>query len=203
MATFTATANSNTTIGYALYNSSSWKVGTTNGACQGAYQGASRVGVMVFTGAGAALKDTLISQIQLTVTSTASGGSSSGKILTIHKANHQSLNTGVQGSAQVGDTLGTLTGKFYDNTVTHTLSESSNASLFANMKAYLAQGNSALVLYNGESTAADAERSSTHYVRVKTCSITVTYTEPASKPTLSASSFDMGSAVTVLSLIHI
>ena len=197
MATFTATANSNTTIGYALYNSSSWKVGTTNGACQGAYQGASRVGVMVFNGAGAALKDTLISQIQLVVTSTASGGSGSGKILTIHKANYQTLNTGVQGSAQVGDTLGTLTGKFYDNTVTHTLSESSNASLFASMKAYLAQGNSTLVLYNGETTAADAERSSTHYVRVKTCSITVTYTEPASKPTLSASSFAMGSAVTV------
>ena len=60
MATFTATANSNTTIGYAQYGSTTWDRGTTNGACQGAYQGTSasrsRVGVMVFSGAGAALK---------------------------------------------------------------------------------------------------------------------------------------------------
>ena len=59
MATFTATANSNTTIGYAQYGSTTWNRGTTNGACQGAYQGTSasrsRVGVMVFSGAGAAL----------------------------------------------------------------------------------------------------------------------------------------------------
>lgn len=197
MATFTATANSNTTIGYALSNSKSWKVGTTNGACQGAYQGASRCGVMVFTGAGAALKSTLISQIQLTITCSASGGSSSGKILTFHKANYQSLNTSVTGSAQVGDTLGTITGKFYDNTVTHTLSDSSNASLFNAMKSYFAAGNSVLVIYNGETTAADAERSSTHYVRVKTCVLTVSYLEPASKPSLSSTNVTMGSAVTI------
>ena len=41
MATFTATANSNTTIGYAQYGSTTWNRGTTNGACQGAYQGTS------------------------------------------------------------------------------------------------------------------------------------------------------------------
>lgn len=197
MATFTATANSNTTIGYALSNSKSWKVGTTNGACQGAYQGASRCGVMVFTGAGAALKSTLISQIQLTITCSASGGSGSGKILTFHKANYQSLNTGVTGSAQVGDTLGTITGKFYNNTVTHTLSDTSNAALFAAMKSYFAAGNSVLVIYNGETTAADAERSSTHYVRVKTCVLTVSYLEPASKPSLSSTNVTMGSAVTI------
>ena len=64
MATFTATANSNTTIGYAQYGSTTWNRGTTNGACQGAYQGTSasrsRVGVMVFSGAGAALKGKII-----------------------------------------------------------------------------------------------------------------------------------------------
>lgn len=58
MATFTATAGSNTTIGYAQYGSTSWNKGTSNGACQGAYQGtsssASRVGLMLFSGAGAA-----------------------------------------------------------------------------------------------------------------------------------------------------
>ena len=58
MATFTATANSSSTIGYARYGSTSWNRGSSNGACQGAYQGISssrsRVGVMVFSGAGAA-----------------------------------------------------------------------------------------------------------------------------------------------------
>lgn len=57
---FSATANSNATIGYALYGSSTWNKGTSNGACKGAYQNTSangsRVGVMIFTGAGAALK---------------------------------------------------------------------------------------------------------------------------------------------------
>ena len=58
MATSTATANSSSTIGYARYGSTSWNRGSSNGACQGAYQGTSssqsRVGVMVFSGAGAA-----------------------------------------------------------------------------------------------------------------------------------------------------
>ena len=59
MSTFSATANGGSTIGYAQYGSSSWSTGSGNGACQGAYKGTtaakSRVGVMVFNGAGAAL----------------------------------------------------------------------------------------------------------------------------------------------------
>lgn len=56
MGMFTATANSSSTIGYALYGSSAWSTGSSNGASQGAYQGTtaskSRVGIMVFQGAG-------------------------------------------------------------------------------------------------------------------------------------------------------
>ena len=52
MGTFSATANSSSTIGYAQYGSSSWSTGSSSGACQGAYQGTtaakSRVGVMRF-----------------------------------------------------------------------------------------------------------------------------------------------------------
>lgn len=72
MATFAATANSNSTIGYAQYGSSTWNTGSSNGACQGAYQATSssgsRVGVMVFSGAGAALQNKIISQITLRIT---------------------------------------------------------------------------------------------------------------------------------------
>ena len=137
MGTFSATANSGSTIGYAQYGSSSWSTGSSSGACQGAYQGTtaakSRVGVMVFSGAGAALKGKLIQSITLTITSSGAGSGSSSKKLTFCQANYQSLNTGVRGSAQVGATMGTLIGKFYSNTVTHTLNASTNAALFAAM----------------------------------------------------------------------
>lgn len=77
MSTFSATANSNSTIGYAQYGSSSWSTGSSSGACQGAYQGTtaakSRVGVMVFSGAGTALKGKLIQSITLTITSSGRG----------------------------------------------------------------------------------------------------------------------------------
>ena len=177
MATFTATAGSSSTIGYAQYGSTSWNTGTTNGACQGAYQGTSssnsRVGVLVFSGAGAALQGKLIQQITLKITSSGAGSSGSSKVLSFRKAVYQSLKTGIKGSAQVGTALGTLTGKFYSNTVTHTLSASSNACLFAAMKAYFEAGNSVLVLYNGETSSSSGY--SSNYARVTTCVITVTY----------------------------
>ena len=177
MATFTATANSNTTIGYAQYGSTTWNRGTTNGACQGAYQGTSasrsRVGVMVFSGTGAALKGKIITQITLRITCSAAGSGSSSKKLSFRRANYQSLQTGITGSAQVGAALGTLTGKFYNNTVTHTLSATSNAALFEAMKDYFAEGNSALVLYNGETSSSSGY--SSNYARVTTCVLTVTY----------------------------
>ena len=177
MATFTATANSNSTIGYAQYGSTTWNRGTTNGACQGAYQGtsasSSRVGVMVFSGAGAAIKGKIITQITLRITCSAAGSGSSSKKLSFRRANYQSLQTGITGSAQVGAALGTLTGKFYNNTVTHTLSATSNAALFEAMKDYFAEGNSALVLYNGETSSSSGY--SSNYARVTTCVLTVTY----------------------------
>ena len=177
MSTFSATANGGSTIGYAQYGSSSWSTGSSNGACQGAYKGTtaakSRVGVMVFNGAGAALKGKLIQQISLSITCSGAGSGSSGKKLSLHKANYQSLNTSVRGPAQVGDTLGTLTGKFYSNTVTHTLNTSTNAALFSAMKAYFEAGNSALVLYNGETSSSSSY--SSNYARVTSCTLTVTY----------------------------
>ena len=177
MATFTAIANGSTTIGYAQYGSTTWNTGTSNGASQGAYQNTSpsgsRVGVMVFSGAGAALNGKIISLITLRITCSAAGSAASNKVLSFRKANYQYLQTGIAGSAQVGTALGTLTGTFYGNTATHTLSESSNVALFAAMKAYLAAGNSALVLYNGETSTASGY--STNYARVTSCTITVTY----------------------------
>ena len=179
MASFTATANSTATIGYAQYGSTTWNRGTSNGACQGAYQNTSasgsRVGVMVFSGAGAALSGKIITGITLKITSSSAGSGSSSKKLSFRKANYQTLQTGIKGSAQVGDALGTLTGTFYGNTATHILNASTNAALFEAMKAYFQSGSSALVLYNGETSSSSGY--SSNYARVTTCVLTVTYME--------------------------
>ena len=86
---------------------------------------------MVFTNAGATLQGKVITQIVFSITCSGAGSGKDNKVLSFRKAVYQSLKTDVKGSAQVGDALGTLTGKFYDNTTSHTLSESSNTSFFA------------------------------------------------------------------------
>ena len=128
---------------------------------------------MVFSGAGAVLQGKMITQITLRITCSAAGSSGSNKVLSFRRANYQTLQTGITGSAQVGAALGTLTGTFYGNTVTHTLNASTNAALFSAMKTYLAGGNSALVLYNGETSTSSGY--STNYARVTSCTMTVTY----------------------------
>ena len=107
------------------------------------------------------------------ITCSAAGSGSSSKKLSFRRSVYQSLKTGITGSAQVGAVLGTLTGTFYNNTVTHTLNTTTNSALFNAMKAYLAAGNSALVLYNGETSSSSGY--SSNYARVTTCVITVTY----------------------------
>ena len=175
---FSATANSTTTIGYATYGSTTWNRGSSNGACQGAYQGttasASRVGVMVFTNAGATLRGKAIQSISFSITCASAGSGGSSKVLSFRRANYQSLQTGIIGAAQVGAELGVLIGKFYGNTTTYTLNASINASFFSNLAAYLAAGNSALVLYNGETSSSSSY--STNYARVTSITMTVIYT---------------------------
>jgi hypothetical protein len=94
-------------------------------------------------------------------------------VLSFRKAVYQTLPSGILGSAQVGAALGMLTGTFYGNTDTHTLSESSNVALYTAIKAYLSAGNSALVLYNGETSTSTSY--SANYARVTSCTITVIY----------------------------
>jgi len=130
---------------------------------------------MVFSGAGAALQGKVIQSISLKITCSGAGSSSSSKVLSFRQAKYQSLNKTVKGSAQVGTALGTLTGKFYSNTVTHTLSPTSNTALFNAMKNYFIAGNSVLVIYNGETSSSSGY--SSNYARVTTIVLTVTYIE--------------------------
>lgn len=178
--TFTATAQASTsTIGYANSSSSSWHFASGDGAMQGAYEntsaGGSRVGLMIFTGAAAALKGKKIKKITLRITAGGSG-SDSNKTLTFCRSKKASYNGGT-GSSYPGTRLGTLGGnKFKNNTSTHTLSPTSNAALFEAMAAYFSEGNQILVLYNGETSASSSGGSySTNFCRLTSVTLTVEY----------------------------
>jgi hypothetical protein len=176
MKSFTATANGSGTIGWAYYGSSSWSTGSSNGARQGSYHSSSssnsRVGVMVFSGAGAALTGKSIKKITFTIT-TSKAGYNRSKTISFRKANYQYLNTGVKGSAQVGASLGGLSGTFYGTTLTFTLNSSSNTALFNNLAAYFKAGNSALSIYNGETSSSSSY--SSNYLCINSCAMTVEY----------------------------
>ncbi len=163
---------------YSKYGSSSWGID----ACQGAYgdtsSSGSRVGVMVFPNAGTTLRGKQIKRIDLQITCSKAGSGSSSKVLTFHAANYQYMNTSVRGSAQVGYDLGTLSGKFYGNTATHTLSLTSNATLFVALSQYLYDGNCTLVIYNGEKCSSSQEYS-TNYARITAITMTVYYENDA------------------------
>ena len=181
MKTFSATADSTSTIGYCRYGATSWNTGYDTGACQGAYEGTeasdSRVGIMVFQNAGENLKGRAIKSITFSITCPGAGSGSSSKVLSFRKANYQYINKNVKGSDQVGDSLGTLTGKFYLNTSTHVLSSTSNSAFFDALKQYLCEGNCTLIIYNGEVSDSDAGDYSSNYARINSITMTVEYEE--------------------------
>lgn len=184
MGTFSYTAQSSSTIGYARSNSTTWNTGTSNGAMQGIYttgtasSGLSRVGIMVFSGLGDAVNGKTITGIGLAFKCAASGYDNNSKVLGLYKARWQYINTGISGAQQVGDAIGNLTGHFYNATVSYNLSASStgdNLTVFNNMKTYFESGNSALVCYSGESSKGGSHNYSYNYLKITTAAITVTY----------------------------
>ena len=152
--TFTATAQPgiNNSMGWAEYGSSHWEMGADAGAYQGTWHStsasASRVGIMVFSGAAAVLNKKRIKQITLTITE-GGAGSGASRTLTFCKSPKDTYDGG-KGSSYVGAQLGTLTDVFMNNTTTHTLSSTSNTEFFNAFAAYLSEGHEILVLYNGE-----------------------------------------------------
>ena len=71
-----------------------------------------------------------------------------------------------------------------------------SGDLLNNLAAYIAEGNNTICLYN-PSPVKSSQGYSTNYLQWTECTITVTYEEAASKPSLSKTSFDMGTAVTI------
>ena len=152
---------------------SSW---SSDYAMQGAWGSDKRVGLIVF----GSLRNSIdwpaqaIVQIKLKLTFGNAGASRSGKTLYLHAATRNSA--GGKGSAAVGDSLGTVTlssaGRLTDETIT--LSETSNAALFAAMSAWITGGSTSALVIHAPETASSGNYS-TNYLNVTKASITIDY----------------------------
>lgn len=165
----------------------------SNVACQEYYENSyNYVGIVHF--AGMALSGKVITGISLRIVAAQAGyGTGHTKTVYVRKSNYQSASqSGITGSAYCGDALGTFTGAFYGNTSNYTLS----GSLLTNLAAYFSAGNNTICLYN-PSPVKSSQGYSTNYLQWTECTITVTYEEAASKPSLSKTTFDMGTPVTI------
>ena len=154
--------------------------------------GANRVGLLHFSGMN--MTNKVITGIQITATASRAGyGLGHDKVVYLRKSNYQATSqSGVKGRAFVGDLLGTFVGQFYGNISSYTLS----GSLLTNLADYLSAGNNTLILYNP-----DPEQSSQvyskNYLKWTAASITITYQEAVSQPTLENSTVTMGTAMKI------
>ena len=164
-----------------------------NLACQEFYENSyNYVGIICFSGMNLANK--VITDIWLTIDAAKAGyGAGSSKTVFLRKANHQNyIESGITGYGYAGDELGTFDGSFYGNTTSYYIT----GSLFTQMAAYIAQGNNAFTIYNPYPSSS-SQGYSYNYLQWSSVVITVTYEEAVSQPTTSASSVNLGSAVTI------
>lgn len=150
------------------------------------------VGIIHFS--GMSLKNKVITGITLKVTSAQAGfGASHTKTVYLRESKYQAAaRTGITGSSYCGDALGTFDGSFYNNTTSYALS----GTLLENVATYLQAGNNTFTIYN-PSPVASPKGYSMNYFQWTAVTITVSYEEAASVPTVSKSVVDMGTAVTI------
>ena len=164
----------------------------TGYACQEYYTNTyNYVGIICFS--GMALTNKVITGISITAVSQQAGyGAGHTKTVYVRKSNYQNTGAGATGAGYAGDALGTFTGSFYSNTTTVALS----GTLLTNLAAYFAAGNNTICIYN-PSPVESSHGYSNNYLQWSSVTLTVTYTEAASVPTVSSSSVNLGSAVTI------
>nr|HML46253.1 DUF859 family phage minor structural protein [Clostridia bacterium] len=150
------------------------------------------VGIVHFS--GLSLLNKVITGISLRVSASEAGyGAGTSKTVYVRKSKYQAASqSGVTGGNYYGDALGTFSGSFYGNTTSYTFS----GSLFDNLAAYFQQGNNTICLFN-PSPQASSQGYSRNYLQWESATITITYEEGVSQPSVSASSIDLGSSVTI------
>lgn len=165
----------------------------SSAACQEFYDFSyNYVGIISFSGMNLANK--VITGIWLDIDAAKAGyGAGSTKTVFLRKANYQNgIASGIAGWQYTGDELGTFDGSFYGNYTSYYIT----GSLFNAMAAYIAAGNNSFTIYNPYASAS-SHGYSFNYMQLESVVITVTYEEAVSQPTLSSSSVNLGSALTI------
>lgn len=152
--------------------------------------GANRVGLVCFPDLNLAGKT--ITGVSLTVTSEYAGSGSS-KTAYLYQSTVQGAATPtVAGNTYVGTQIGSFEGYLYGNTATFTLS----GATLSNMIAYLASGKNTLTLYENNPQAS-SKGWSRNYLIWTAATMTVTYQEQTSQPTVDKTSADIWSDVVI------
>lgn len=164
------------------YYDSKWGWKSEGTASQGQWDGTGvRTGVLYFPGL-AALKGKIINSIKLTATTGQTGyGTATTKTVYIHNSASQGgIKTSLNAGHRTGNALGSCKAPMWDNTKTFDV---------AFMAASIAAGYDTYCIYNGSSY--------TDYLKWTAVTLEVDWQEPATQPSLSAATVEMGKSVTI------
>lgn len=164
------------------YYDSKWGWKSEGTASQGQWDGTGvRTGVLYFPGL-AALKGKIINSVKLTVTTGQTGyGTATTKTVYIYNSASQGgIKTSLNAGHRTGNALGSCKAPMWDNTKTFDV---------AFMAASIAAGYDTYCIYNGSSY--------TDYLKWTAVTLEVNWQEPATQPSLSVSTVEMGKSVTI------
>ena len=164
------------------YYDSKWGWKSEGTASQGQWDGTGvRTGVLYFPGL-AALKGKIINGVKLTATTGQTGyGTATTKTVNIYNSASQGgIKTSLNAGHRTGNALGSCKAPMWDNTKTFDV---------AFMVASIAAGYDTYCIYNGSSY--------TDYLKWTAVTLEVDWQEPATQPSLSAASVEMGKSVTI------
>ena len=164
------------------YYDSKWGWKSEGTASQGQWDGTGvRTGVLYFPGL-AALKGKIINSVKLTATTGQTGyGTATTKTVYIYNSASQGgIKTSLNAGHRTGNALGSCKAPMWDNTKTFDV---------AFMAASIAAGYDTYCIYNGSSY--------TDYLKWTAVTLEVDWQEPATQPSLSAATVEMGKSVTI------
>lgn len=164
------------------YYDSEWGWKSEGTASQGQWDGTGvRTGVLYFPGL-AALKGKIINSVKLTATTGQTGyGTATTKTVYIYNSASQGgIKTSLNAGHRTGNALGSCKAPMWDNTKTFDA---------AFMAASIAAGYDTYCIYNGSSY--------TDYLKWTAVTLEVDWQEPATQPSLSAATVEMGKSVTI------
>lgn len=164
------------------YYDSEWGWKSEGTASQGQWDGTGvRTGVLYFPGL-AALKGKIINGVKLTATTGQTGyGTATTKTVYIYNSASQGgIKTSLNAGHRTGNALGSCKAPMWDNTKTFDA---------AFMAASIAAGYDTYCIYNGSSY--------TDYLKWTAVTLEVNWQEPATQPSLSAATVEMGKSVTI------